>query len=206
MQTLVVWAHPRRDSFSHAVLETAVDALARAGHHVDVVDLYGERYQPAMTPSEWQAYSELRSEPDERSAAHIELVRVAEQLVFIYPTWWFGLPAILKGWLERTMVPGVAFRIDEHGALRGNLTELRRIVGIATYGSSPWYVHLIGDAGRRTLDRTVRMSTPNPLKVRVRWYPLYRMDTIDDDQRHAFLERIGTELARPGGRRRGVRR
>lgn len=199
----MVWAHPRQDSFSHRVLTTAVVALRRAGHHVDVLDLYGEDYRPAMSPREWRAYSELRAEPDPTTAAHIALVQAAEQLVFIYPTWWFGLPAILKGWMERTLVPTVAFRLDDKGALRGNL-PVQRIVGISTYGSAPWYVHAIGDAGRRTLDRTLRLSTPNPLRVRVRWFALYRMDTIDDRRRQAFLDRIDRHLGRPPRRIDGL--
>lgn len=194
MQTLVVWAHPHHESFSHAVLDTAVAALERAGHHVDVLDLYAEDYQPAMTRAEWTAYSELRAAPDAVTAGHIELVTAAEQLVLIYPTWWFGLPAILKGWLERTMVPGVSFRLDDRGVIRGNLRTLRRVVGISTYGSAPWYTRLIGDAGRRTITRSLRLSTPNPLRLRVRWLALHRMDTVDEAGRRAFLARVDRRL------------
>ena len=205
MQTLVVWAHPRHESFSHAVLDTAVTALVRAGHHVDVLDLYAEDYQAAMTQAEWTAYSELRAEPDATTAAHIALVCAAEQLVFIYPTWWFGLPAILKGWLERTMVPGVAFVLDEQGAVRGNLGSLRRIIGISTYGSARWYGLLIGDAGRRTISRSLRLSTPNPLRLRVGWLALHRMDTVDEDGRKAVLERVDRRLGPHRHRRAATR-
>lgn len=204
MRSLVVWAHPRPESFSKAALDTTVGALQRAGHHVDVIDLYGSCYRSTMSEREWLAYRDLRADPDEVSAAHIALVRAAEQLVFVYPTWWFGVPAALKGWLERTMVPGVAFDLDQQGRVRGGLVALRRIVGVATYGSAPWYVHLIGDAGRRTLARTLRMSAPKPWRVRVSWLALYRLDTTTEAQRQAFLERIDRKLGGAPNEARGA--
>ena len=51
-------------------------------------------------------------------------------MVFVYPTWWSGLPAILKGWLDRVMVPGVGFRFDEQGKVKPGLHQVRRIVGL----------------------------------------------------------------------------
>lgn len=197
----MVWAHPRRGSFSEALRHTTEDALIRAGHQVQVVELYQEGFPAIMGEAEWQAYRDFRPAPDAQLERHIDALRRAEQLVFIYPTWWFGLPAMLKGWLERTMVPGVAFDFDPSGQIRGNLGSLRRIVGIATYGSTPWYVHLIGDAGRRTLTRALRMSAPRPWTVRSRWLALYRLDSATDADRAAFLARVDRTLGRKSGQR-----
>ena len=70
-----------------------------------------------------------------------DVVGRAGLLVFVYPTWWSGLPAIMKGWLERVMVPGVGFRFNERtGKVEPGLGHVRRIVGISTYGSSRAYV------------------------------------------------------------------
>ena len=197
MNTLVIWAHPRSESYSHALLQCSVAALRRAGHQVEVIDLYATGFQPAMADAEWLAYRQFRPEPDALTLGHIEQVRRAEQLVFVYPTWWFGLPAILKGWLERTMVPGLAFDFNASGQIRGNLGSLRRIVGVATYGSAPWYVHLIGDAGRRTLTRCLRISSPKPWRVRVSWLALYRLDTATAETRSAFLAHVDQVLSAP---------
>ncbi len=189
-----MWAHPQRGSFSEALRHTTEAALTRAGHQVQVIELYQEGFRAAMGDAEWQAYRDFRPEPDAQLLVHINALRRAEQLVFVYPTWWFGLPAILKGWLERTMVPGVAFDFNASGQVRGNLGSLRRIVGVATYGSAPWYVHLIGDGGRRTLTRALRMSTPRPWMVRSRWLALYRLDRATDADRAAFLARVDRSL------------
>jgi putative NADPH-quinone reductase len=115
--------------------------------------------------------------------------------VFVYPTWWGGLPAVLKGWLERVLVPGVAFTFDPdtHEVRRG-LTKVRRIVGITTYGSSRPYVLATTDGGRRTLHRTLRLVCHR--FTRTRWLALYRLDTASVDDRLAFLDRVDRSLAR----------
>ena len=62
--------------------------------------------------------------------SHARLVKQADALVFVYPTWCWGLPAIMKGWIERVLVTGVAFRLDERsGRIKANLRHVRRIVG-----------------------------------------------------------------------------
>ena len=92
---------------------TAVTALEAAGHHVDVIDLYAVRLPgrrcrtTSGSPTRPTTRSSTRRSPTHADAAS----KRAEVLVFVYPTWWSGLPAILKGWLERVMVPGVGFTL-----------------------------------------------------------------------------------------------
>jgi NAD(P)H dehydrogenase (quinone) len=113
--------------------------------------------------------------------------------VFVYPTWWSSLPAILKGWLERTMVAGVGFRFDHRHRVRPGITNIRRIVGITTYGS-PWrYVKGINDNGRRTLTRALRLSTGG--RARCTWLGFYAIDSRSDTDRAAFLERVERRMA-----------
>lgn len=151
MRVLVVLAHPNADSFNHAVANRVVEALQRSGHEVTLLDLYALGSRAAMSPEERSAYHGDNPILDPMVAAHVELLRTVEALVFVYPTWWSSLPAILKGWLERTMVPGVAFVFDDSGKVQKALTHVRRIVGISTYGSPRMYVRAINDNGRRAL-------------------------------------------------------
>lgn len=194
MRALVVVANPNPASYGHALAEAAVDGLRTAGHDVDVVDLYAAGFRAAMSAAERVAYETDEPILDPQVAEHADLVRRAELLVFVYPTWWSGLPAILKGWLERVMVPGVGFRFDADGRVRPGLTHVRRIVGISTYGSPRPYVAAINDNGRRTLTRTLRLSCG--WRARTAWLGLYRMDTRTDSERVAFVERVRTRMAR----------
>jgi len=189
MRVLVIHAHPDSESFSHAVLAATLDGLARAGHDATVIDLYALDYPGGLSRDEWRAYETNSPVLDPLVAEHVALVRAADALVFVYPTWWSSVPAILKSWLERTMVMGLAFTLDERTRrIQPGLGHLRHLVGISTYGSPRWYVKLINDNGRRTITRTLRLSTGG--KARTTWLPLYTLDGRTPDSRRAFLDRV----------------
>jgi putative NADPH-quinone reductase len=189
MRVLVVYSHPDDTSFNRAVARAAVTSLTQAGHEVDLIDLYAEAYQPAMTTAERRAYETDSPVLDDVVAAHARLVRRAEALVFVYPTWWSTLPAMLKGWMERTLVMGVAFELDERTRrVRPLLTGVRTIVGISTYGSPRRYVSVVNDNGRRTLTRALRGCTG--WRTRTRWLGMYELDTSTPAEREAFLDRV----------------
>ena len=193
MRALIVIAHPRDDSFCHAAAAAADRGLRAGGHDVTTIDLYAEGFRAAMSVEERIAYDTDDPILDPQVGRHVELLRASELLVFVYPTWWSGLPAILKGWLERTMVPGVGFTFDERtGKIRPGLRHVRRIVGISTWGSPRRYAILTNDNGRRVLSRALRMSCG--WKARPSWLALYAIDTASDADRSAFLERVEAEV------------
>ena len=157
-----------------------------------VLDLYAEEFRTAMSHDEREAYHSDRPLLDPMAERHAGIVKRAEALVFIYPTWWSTLPAILKGWLERVMVPGVGFVFDDHQRVRRGLTDVRRIVGISTYGATRLYVKTLTDNGRRTLMRALRLNTA--LATRRSWLALYEVDDSSLDQRQAFLKRVDQKM------------
>jgi putative NADPH-quinone reductase len=193
MRAVVVLTHPREQSFTRATCDAAVRGLTRAGHQVTELDLYAMSFQPAMTDAERHAYHGDNPVVDPLVAISVEALRDAEMLVFVYPTWWSGLPAMLKGWLEKSMVPGVAFVFNDDQRVRPGLTKVRHIVGISSYGSSRWCVKAINDNGRRTLMRALRLNTG--VRTRTTWLPFYSADSSTPDQRAAFIERVETKLA-----------
>lgn len=192
MRIVLVVAHPDPNSFSHAIARTARGTLEGSGHEVTVLDLYAEGFRTAMTPEERMAYHGDRPMLDPMVERHAGFVKQAEALVFVYPTWWSMMPAILKGWLERVMVPGVGFVFDEHHHVRRGLVNVRRVVGISTYGASRVYVRAIHDNGRRTLLRALRLNTA--LHTRRSWLALYKMDSTTPQQRASFLRRVERRL------------
>lgn len=193
MQALVVVAHPCDDSFTHAAAGAAKRGLEIGGHDVDVIDLYADGFEAAMSLDERLAYETDTPILDPQVTDHAERVQRSQILVFVYPTWWSGLPAILKGWLERVMVPGVGFTFDERtGTIKPGLRHVRRIVGVSAYGSPRLYVKLINDNGRRTLTRSLRMSAGR--RTRTTWLALYAMDATSVADRTDFLKRIERRL------------
>ena len=111
MRVLVVWAHPLADSFSAALFHRVCTALEAAGHEVDRLDLYRAGFEACLSRAEREAYHDIAAD---RTAVtgHIGRLQAAEGLVFVFPTWNFGAPAILKGWFERVLLPGVAFTVE----------------------------------------------------------------------------------------------
>ena len=194
MRTLVIVAHPSTDSFCHALAERAVAGLLAAGHEVTVLDLYGEGFGVAMSAEERAAYHGDAPILDPMVERHAEAVLAAEALVFVYPTWWSGLPAILKGWLERVLVPGVGFRFDENGKVRPGLGNVRHLVGVSTYGSPRSYVRLVNDNGRRALTRALRLSCG--LRARTHWHGFYAIDTSTGAERAEFAARVESRMTR----------
>jgi NAD(P)H dehydrogenase (quinone) len=191
---LVVIAHPSTDSYCHALAARAEMGLLAAGHEVVVLDLYALGVRAAMTAVEREAYHGESPIVDPLIAEHAALVQRAQALVFVYPTWWSGLPAILKGWLERVMVPGVGFVLDERtNKVRPGLRQVRHLVGISTYGSPRGYVRFINDNGRRIVTRALRMSCG--FRARTTWLGLYAIDTSTPAERQAFLARVEQKMA-----------
>ena len=186
MNIVVVLGHPSGDSYCAAIFNAIVDALeAQSAHSVTAIRLADEKFTTAMSTAERAAYETEAPLISAETKRHAEILKQAEALIFVYPTWWSGLPAQLKGWLERVFVLGVAFRFNNNGKIRPNLQNVRHIIGVSTYGS-PWrYVKLINDNGRRTLTRAIRMSTG--LRTRTMWFGIYALDTCTQHQREKFI-------------------
>lgn len=192
MNALVVYCHPVEGSFCSAMRDAAVSGLRTAGHIVDVIDLAADHFNPVMSTSEWKMYSEGSGEIPVGLKHDLALVKSAEIVVFVYPTWWGGLPAQLKGWLERVMLPGSAFVFNEKNKVRPGLTNIRRIHIASTFGS-PWlYVRLVNDNGRRILARAFRLNTS--LRTKVSTSSLYAMDTATDASRKSFLQSLEKKM------------
>jgi NAD(P)H dehydrogenase (quinone) len=185
MNALVVYCHPVEGSFCSAMRDAAISGLRAAGHSVDVIDLAAEHFNPVMSKSEWDTYRRGNGDIPVGLDRDVALVKSAEIIVFVYPTWWGGLPAQLKGWLERVMLPGTAFVFNENNKVRPGLRNIRRIHIASTFGS-PWlYVRFVNDNGRRILARAFRLNTS--LRTKVSTSSLYAMDTATDQSRKSFL-------------------
>jgi NAD(P)H dehydrogenase (quinone) len=193
MHVLVVYCHPCADSFGAAMKDATLDGLAAGGHQTRLLDLYAEGFRPEMTAEERRRYQDA-GDNEAGLERYIDDLRWAEALVFVYPTWWYGLPAMLKGWLDRTMLPHVAFLVPtETRGIRGNLRHIRRMVVVTSCGASWLLSKLIGEPGRRTLTRGLR-GVCHPL-CRTRYLALFRMDTVSAEARTAYLERIRRTMA-----------
>jgi len=194
MRCLIVFSHPVETSYCAALCARATDALRAAGHEVRLLDLYAEGFDPVLGRQERIDYhTPVVNERPIRT--HLEAIKWAEALVFIYPTWWYGLPAMLKGWLDRVWIPYVTFTLPEHDEpIRGLMHNVVRIVGISTSGASRLWLAFVGNPGRRTITRGVR-ALCHP-RCKTLWLAHYNIDRSTAHSREAFLERVGRELGK----------
>lgn len=196
MRLLIVYAHPAAECFNRAVLRLTCETLAAHGHETHVLDLHAEGFDPVLTPERYARYNDTAHNTDEPEiAAHAGHLAWAEGLILVYPTWWYGLPAILKGWLERVLVPGVALRVNERGKPIGPALGHIRVFGaVSTYGAPWWWTRYVGDPGRRTLMRGVK-SLCFP-RSRTFWSAHYDIHNSTDRSRARALARIQSRMAR----------
>jgi putative NADPH-quinone reductase len=112
MKISVILAHPHPGSFNHAIADEAAAMLRTCGHRVIFHDLYAEKFDPLLP------YDEIpRDAPlPPAIALHCAEIAAADGIVFVHPDWWGMPPAILKGWIDRVLRPGVAYRFAETDA------------------------------------------------------------------------------------------
>ncbi len=109
MKVSLILAHPNPSSFNHAIAEAARATLARNGHEVFCHDLYAESFDPLLPGPEIARGATLPRE----IAAHCAEIAAADGIVIVHPNWWGQPPAILKGWIDRVIRPGVAYEFLE---------------------------------------------------------------------------------------------
>jgi len=200
MRALVVYCHPDPESFNAAICDLVCQRLTNAGAELRVLDLYARGFDGALSRAEWKGYldSPANRAVVEEDAAALEW---CDTLIFIYPTWWYGLPALLKGWLDRVMLPDVAFLMPDgvNKTIRPGLTHITRLGVFTTCGASRWLTFLVGAPGKRTLLRGVRLLCAR--RCRTTFAAHYLMDSSTPDSRAAHLRRVDRALTKLiGGR------
>ena len=189
MRFLVVLAHPLKESFAASIAKTATAALEAKGHSVDFLDLYAEDFDPRLTAAERGSY--FGDTYDSSAVAPlVARLQAADGLILVFPQWWFNLPAIMKGFLDRVLVPGMAFGTDAAGGrLIPKLDNIKYFWVLTTTGSPWWIAHIyMGNPVRRILKRGVAKFCIR--KPDFRMLSLHNMDQSTEARRARFLDRV----------------
>jgi putative NADPH-quinone reductase len=188
MRVLVIYAHPLADSFAGALHRAAVAALERAGHEVDDCDLYAMGFDPVMKPAERRAHN--TPDPDLSLVAHhVERLRAADALVLCFPVWWYGMPAILKGYFDRVWINGVAFHLHANGRMDPALHRLKKLWVVCTYGAPWWLIRLVlRDPVRAVIHTGIRALCTRHVKSR--FLSLYNIEAKSSAETRRFLAKV----------------
>jgi NAD(P)H dehydrogenase (quinone) len=132
MKNLIIYAHPNSGSLNHFFKQTIVESLEESGQEVVVRDLYQINFNPVLSLEDMNGQrtgkvaDEVKTEQD--------FITWADRIVFVYPIWWTGMPAIMKGYIDRVFSYGFAYRYDQ-GIQKGLLTGKQAII-INSHGKS----------------------------------------------------------------------
>ena len=132
MQISVILAHPRKGSFNHAIAGVVADTLRSDGHEVLLHDLYAEQFDPVLPHGEIPRNASLPP----AVAAHCAEIATADGIVIVHPDWWGMPPAILTGWIDRVLRPGVAYRFLEMDSGDGVPEGLLKAKAVIVFNTS----------------------------------------------------------------------
>jgi NAD(P)H dehydrogenase (quinone) len=187
MRVLYIYCHPLPESFHAALRTQAMNALKDTGHDVDLLDLYAEKFDPILSEEGRRHYHDV-SRNRNGLENYVARLTTAEALVLQFPTWCFGPPAMLKGFLDRMIMPGVAFDLSDPAYVRPTLRNIKRIVGIVTYGRPRYMALWMSDPPRKIVTRYVRWFTGG--HARADYYALYHMNVATKVRRAAFMDKV----------------
>lgn len=208
-ESLVVLAHPEPSSFAAALAHTAAGALETAGWDVTLVDLYREGFDPVLSerdfthrlvaerlqPMDEQAHAAAEGTFAPDLARHIRLFEAADLLLLVSPMWWFSVPAMLKGWIDRVFANGVAYRYPEVPAWSGFLGSKRGMLVM----TSSYETGSFREGGVGELDHVLHPLLYGTLAYTgmtvLEPFVAYAADTVDDDTRRGYLAELCTRLA-----------
>ncbi len=145
MRISLILAHPNKASFNHAIATTAFETLTQNGHEVHFHDLYEEKFDPLLETEEIPQDITLPPEIDK----HCTEISEADGIIVVHPNWWGQPPAILKGWMDRVIRPGVAYEFLEgdkgEGIPNGLLKAKSAVVFNTSNTATKREISLFGD-------------------------------------------------------------
>jgi putative NADPH-quinone reductase len=182
-RTLLILGHPSPDSFNAALADAYADAARKAGRELRRIDLHGLKFDPILHG----AYrGEQALEPDLRAAQ--ANILWAEEIVWVYPIWWGGLPALLKGFLDRSLLPGFAYKFREGHRSWDKLLKGRTARIIVTLDTPGWYDRLVyGRPAWRQMKHTILQFCGMKLLSSTTFAPIA---TSTPEQRERWLTEV----------------
>lgn len=136
MNTLIIYSHPSKKSFTHKILEQVKKGLQDAGHDIDMSDLYAMNFNAVLSEDEYNRDVFSNSEVTIPLDVRLEQAKIehADCIIFIYPVWWSDCPANLKGWFDRVFTAGYAYGYDANGQPSRRMKKLEYGLVICTAG------------------------------------------------------------------------
>ncbi|MCY7439730.1 NAD(P)H-dependent oxidoreductase [Bacillus altitudinis] len=190
----IVYAHPWDGSYNHAILTSITEKSETKKEPFQVIDLYKDGFNPVFTAEELKHFHKGET-PYPLVKDYQEKLKQSTELVFIFPVWWWDLPAMLKGFIDKVMLSGFAFIEDQHtGALKGLLTNIKKTIVISTSTTDKDYIE--SEAGNAIqsvfINRT--LADLGLKNESTKWIHFSRVNLTTDEKRKQFLKEISQNI------------
>ena len=199
MKTLIIYYHPHEGSFCSAIRDTVQAGLQAGGYEYKVIDLGADGFDPVMRAKDLHAFVQggrnadvWPEDVDPLVMDYVKKMRWAEQIVLIFPIWWMTMPAMVKGFVDKVIFPGMVYRM-EGGKLISMLSDLRQVVVITTMNTpASVYKETFGNS----LEGSLIKGTFNQIGIHdIRWISLNMVKQVDDEKRWVWLDDIENQFA-----------
>ncbi|MFY0331467.1 NAD(P)H-dependent oxidoreductase [Bacillus sp. YIM B13410] len=190
----IVYAHPWDGSYNHAILTSITEKLETKREPFQVIDLYKDGFNPVFTAEELKHFHKGET-PYSLVKDYQEKLKQSTELIFIFPVWWWDLPAILKGFIDKVMLSGFAFIEDQNtGTLKGLLTNKKKTTVISTSTTDKEYIE--SEAGNAIqsvfINRT--LADLGLKNESTKWIHFSRVNLTTDEKRKQFLKEISQNI------------
>lgn len=182
----IIYAHPWDGSYNHAILKTLTDALEAKQQAYQVIDLYQDGFNPVYSKEELHGFSQGKAF-DPLVKSYQKQLQQTEELIFIFPIWWFGLPAIVKGFIDKVMLKGFAYSEDARGYLNGLLTHITKTTVITTATVDKAYLQKGGGSGIEGMFINQILAELGIKNDQTTWLHFPEVNLTTDANRKAFL-------------------
>lgn len=154
-RALVVMAHPAKSSVTRSVAEAIIDALEARGIRAELADLIAEGFNPIFSTADQNAFDVRAPTPDDVRAEQ-QRIDEADHLVLVYPVYWWSMPALLKGWIDRVFISGWAFDAETEQGLEKRLGRLKvHLVALGGADAATYAKRGYREAMRNQIDQGV---------------------------------------------------
>ena len=198
MKTLIIYNHPHEGSFCSAIRDAVESGLHKGGHEHKIINLDKDGFDPVMREKDLAAFVQAGrigedglDGVDPIVLRYMKKLRWAEHIVMIFPIWWMTMPAMMKGFVDKVIFPGVVYKM-EGGNLVSMLSGLKQVTVITTMNTpQDVYKEVFGNS----IEGSLIKGTFNKIGIHdIRWISLNKVKQSGDEKRWLWLDEIETEF------------
>jgi len=188
MNTLIVYCHPYKGSFCHAILENLENSAKNSGKQLDIIDLYKDNFNPVMSGEDLLGFVKHQAK-DPQAIDYATRLKNADHLILVFPIWCELMPAMMKGFIDKVIFPGQTFEYTKSGVgMISSLPNLKKTTVITTMNTPKlMYKFIYGNAIKKSL---IKGTLKKSGFKNVKWLSFNMVKMKSDDKRRKWLDSV----------------